>query len=174
MNKVLFLVIGMFFSVNLYAQETCPDVAPLLCEGSPVNGNYCCPFGDGGRTDVCCLQNDIEHACALQGDCRVDSGNGGGNSSQEVCSSIGTYEGCTNVDACVSDTELWYETDDGRQFFCNDASCDVAAQQTIDYCESRKPFGCNSSDLGTKDLLGIIAGCLVFGLILSKFRQSKK
>lgn len=44
----------------------CPTSAPLLC------GTGCCPYGNGGRTDVCCAGN----LCSRDGTCGV-SGAGG-------------------------------------------------------------------------------------------------
>ena len=49
--------------------QSCPPQAPLLC------ADGCCPYGDGGRTDVCCPNNQ----CTRNGNC------GGGGGGGEVC-----------------------------------------------------------------------------------------
>lgn len=48
------------------AQATCPANAPVTC------GEDCCPYGDDGRTDVCCAN----HTCTVDGNCGapVDAG----------------------------------------------------------------------------------------------------
>jgi hypothetical protein len=43
---------------------TCPSSAPLQC-----NAGWCCPYGNGGRTDVCCDNNPQSSGCTTNGTC---------------------------------------------------------------------------------------------------------
>ena len=61
--------------------SVCPSSAPLDC------GNGCCPYGNGGRTDVCCPGNK----CTVNGKCPTSTGGtsggggGGGGGSTRQC-----------------------------------------------------------------------------------------
>ena len=66
---------------------SCPSDAPLDCG----NGG-CCPPGDGGRTDVCCVET---YQCTRDGTCPSPSG--GGSSSSDTCTggAIPTRDTCS-------------------------------------------------------------------------------
>jgi hypothetical protein len=166
-----FVIILLSMTTSFYANaQSCPSNAPLLCSGSPVNGDYCCGAGDGGRTDVCCLNNDAAHACSINGQCTVDDGGGGsdnggggggGNVSgdNEICNDF-YAEGCDSAEACAnSNGEAWYDVD-GRRFYCDGTSCDTAAQDAFDFCSSKK-FGCSSAGYYPVSIIALLGIAVV-------------
>ncbi len=44
--------------------NSCPSNAPLYC-----SSGWCCPYGNGGSTNVCCNNNPQSSGCTLNGQC---------------------------------------------------------------------------------------------------------
>ncbi len=63
-------------------RRVCPASAPVDC------GDGCCPYGEGGRTDVCCPGGK----CVTGGRCPSSGGGGGGSSS--ACPEQSQISGC--------------------------------------------------------------------------------
>ena len=62
--RTLFLSIVLSLaSLPLPAEAACPSSAPLSC------GSWCCPYGAGSRTDVCCNDNPQSQGCTSNGVC---------------------------------------------------------------------------------------------------------
>lgn len=66
-------------------RRVCPASAPVDC------GNGCCPYGEGGRTDVCCPGGK----CVTGGKCPSSGGGGGGSSS--ACPQQSQISGCGTI-----------------------------------------------------------------------------
>lgn len=66
-------------------RRVCPASAPVDC------GTGCCPYGEGGRTDVCCPGNK----CVTGGKCpRSGGGGGGGGGGSSACPQQSQISGC--------------------------------------------------------------------------------
>lgn len=166
MKNILIVAFFLVASAGASAQN-CPSQAPLYCGAS--GGDWCCPFGDGGRQDVCCPQNGFDRGCTSNGQCSDSpppgGGGGGGGDDLVICEPL-TVEGCSSVEACASVGEAWYEAD-GRVFECFGASCESAASDLIDYCESKRGLGCSSTNAEGQLSIGLLA---MLGLL---FRRRK-
>lgn len=127
--------------------ETCPSSAPLHC-----SAGWCCPKGEGGRTDVCCNGNPQASGCTANGNCSTGTGGGtgGGGGGGVTCGACTGQLECSqwisgticNFQSCWcyysdehGDTDYgFYHTSDGQCFVCPQSDCQAAAQALINHC----------------------------------------
>lgn len=145
---------------------TCPAGYPVDCNngsccpsGYTCNGSSCTPSGGGGG--ICPPGYPIDcnnGGCCPSGyACDGSSCTAGGNGpntggGQVVCATI-EETGCDSVQACAGDSssgqnspQAYYDAD-GKIFNCDTYSCQSAAEQVVDYCES-KSSACSVVNLG--------------------------
>ena len=83
--------------------QTCPSNAPLFC-----GYDRCCPYGDYGRTDVCCNENPPEQGCTSNGDCTIGgtttTGGGGGTAIECAPGQIATQDTCAETTCSCADS----------------------------------------------------------------------
>ncbi|PTL79659.1 hypothetical protein DAT35_33170 [Vitiosangium sp. GDMCC 1.1324] len=116
----------------------------------------------------CC--SNAYPVCCSNGQCATSaSGCGGGGSSpppstggdHTICES--TYvEGCTDLKACANAAGAYYDAD-GKIFRCNAYSCESAAEDAVEYCESLK--GCSIGGAGTSNMTGAALVLTILGLL---------
>ena len=66
------LAMGTLAALSLLPREaaadSCPSSSPLEC-----SAGWCCPYGDEGRTDVCCNSNPQSQGCTKNGNCSTNT-----------------------------------------------------------------------------------------------------
>lgn len=110
---------------------SCPASNPLPC-----SAGWCCPYGEGNRTDVCCNNNPESSGCTSNGECA--SAPSGGSSSTGGC---GTTMGCCPATGCGtgwfnSCVELCFPTSDD----CGQATQEAIAAGVSDSCSCRQCY----------------------------------
>lgn len=113
----------------------CPEGFPYLCGDGTCSSEPCAP---------------------AEGECPdgfpVDCGNGSCAATEAACSgpgepSCGAVEapaGCTTVQSCCTNTECYFQTDDGQKFQCAAiGDCKDASQDLNDFCAEQD--GCAAS-----------------------------
>lgn len=95
-------VLTVLFGATGVARATCPTNAPLSC-----TAGWCCPYGEGNRTDVCCNNNDISNGCTTNGQCSTTTTTtctGNSIPTQDTCgeSSCSCASSCGSNGDCAS------------------------------------------------------------------------
>jgi hypothetical protein len=114
----------------------CPSAAPIPC-----SAGWCCPYGDGDRTDVCCNQNAQSTGCTKNGICSAGSSSGAPGGGSSTAGGCGTTMGCCPATGCGTG---WFNSCWGLCFptsnDCGQATQEAFAAGMGDSCSCRQCY----------------------------------
>jgi hypothetical protein len=124
--------------------QSCPSSAPLRC-----NGGWCCPYGGGGRTDVCCDSNGQSQGCTANGSCGTTTSPPPSSTtaptttqSDDMTCASDYMDGCENK-ACTDGNNVWEYVQGDLVCSCSYdcASCLDEASRRLNDC-ANPPMSC--------------------------------